>query len=53
MICTPCKGAGLANSTGDFAIAIMLHQNCIVGCFCQHKTGSHWLKKTKKKPPTN
>ena len=53
MICISCTAAGLANSTGDYAIAIMLHQNCTVGCYCQHKTGEHWLKKAKEKPPTN
>lgn len=40
MICTKCRAAGTANSVGDTAIAVMLHEQCeFRDCCCQHKTG--------------
>lgn len=51
MICVSCRAAGTANSAGDYAIAVVLHQSC-TKCECQHKTGEGWYKKGKEKPPT-
>jgi hypothetical protein len=42
MICNRCLAGGIANSTGDIAIAVMFHAECeYKDCCCQHKTGKY------------
>ena len=50
MICDKCTAAGMANKTGDLYWAIGLHDQC-KGCYCQHKTGTGWIKAQKNPPP--
>ena len=51
MICVSCTAGGVANSSGSYDSATLLHNQCKGDCTCRHKTGPGYVKHQGEKVP--